>query len=154
MHRHSSYDPSYDSYLTPFIIFLSLKRHIRTLAPPCFFFPLRCKLSLLSLLSFWLIPHFHAHQPQATATSSHTPGQPEDSDTENDQDAEPGVAEGSNNCDGHGDNASDIYQSDNSELGLDERDLEGWEDVESDGGSDLDGNHGLEDEDGEELGVI
>ena len=98
------------------------------------------------------VGHFHAHQPRATATSSHTPGQPED--TENDQDAEPGVAEGSDNCDGHGDNASDIYQSDNSELGLDERDLEGWEDVESDGGSDLDGDHGLGDEDEEEFGGI
>ena len=64
------------------------------------------------------------------------------------------VAEGSDNCDGHGDNASDIYQSDNSELGLDERDLEGWEDVESDGGSDLDGDHGLGDEDEEEFGGV
>jgi hypothetical protein len=104
------------------------------------------------------VGHFHAHQPQATATSSCTPGQP--GDTENDQDAEPGVAEGSDNYEGHkssaelGDNASDVYQSDNSELGLDERDLEGWEDVESDGGSDLDGDNGSGDEDEEEFGGI
>src|SRR6202522_4337982 len=109
------------------------------------------------------VGHFHAHQPCATATSSGTlfcqPG-----DTENDHDAEPGpgVAEGSYNYDGHkssaelGDNASYEYQSDNSELGLDDRDSDGWEDVESesDDGSDFDGNHdrGLGDKDEEEWG--
>ena len=100
------------------------------------------------------IGHFHAHQPWGTATSSHpTP-------LENDQDAEPGGGERSDNYDGHepstelGDNASDIYQSNNSELGLDKHNLEGWEDVESDGGSDLDGNHGSGDEDKEEFGGI
>ena len=102
------------------------------------------------------VGHFHAHQPRASATSSNTPCQP--GDTENDQDAESGGAEGIGNYDGHepsaeiGDNASDIYPSDNSELGLDERDLEGWEDVESDGGSDLGGNYGSGDEDEEEFG--
>src|SRR6202522_3572236 len=109
------------------------------------------------------VGHFHAHQPRATATSSGTlfcqPG-----DTKNDHDAEPGpgVAEGSYNYDGHkssaelGDNASYEYQSDNSELGLDDCDSDGWEDVESesDDGSDFDGNrdHGLGDEDEEEWG--
>lgn len=98
------------------------------------------------------VGHFHAHQPQGTAMSSYpTP-------LENDQDAEPGDAERSDNYDGHepsaelGDNASAIYRSDNSELGLDERDLEGWEDVESN--DDLDGNHGSGDEDEEEFGGI
>jgi hypothetical protein len=104
------------------------------------------------------VGHFHAHQPHATATSSYTPCQPED--TKNDHDAESGVAEGSDTYDGHklsaelGDNASDVYESDNSELGLDDRDPEGWEDVESesDDGSDLDGDrdHGLGDEDKDE----
>jgi len=83
-----------------------------------------------------------------------------DDETENDQDGEPGVAEASDNYDGHEpradleDNASDIYQSDNSELGLDERDFEGWEDVESDAGSDLDDDGGSGDEDEEEFGGI
>ena len=104
------------------------------------------------------IGHFHVHQARATATSSYTPCQP--GDIENDQDAEAGVAGGSDNYDRHessaelGDNASDIYQSDNSELGLDERDLEGWEDVESDGGSDLDGDHSSGDEGEEDFGGI
>jgi hypothetical protein len=101
------------------------------------------------------VGHFHAHQPRATATTLCQPG-----DTEIDQDAEPGIAEGSDNYEGHkssaelGDNGSDTYESDNSELGLDERDLEGWEDVESDGDSHLDDDHGLGDEDEEEFGGI
>lgn len=103
------------------------------------------------------VGHFHAHQAWATATSSYTPCQPGDS--KNNQGAEPGVAEESDNRDGHKsstelrDDTSDVYELDNSELGLD---LEGWEDVdlESDGGSDSNGNHGLGDEDEEEFGGI
>jgi hypothetical protein len=108
------------------------------------------------------VGHLHAHQPRSTATSSYTPCQP--GDTKDDQYAEPEPegAEGRVDYDGHepsaepGDNASDIYESDDSELRLDERDLEGWEDVESDDGGDLDGNCGLgdEDEDEEEFGGI
>jgi hypothetical protein len=40
---------------------------------------------------------------------------------------------------------SDVYDSDNSELGLDDRDLEGWEDVESDA-EDGDGDQDMEDD--------
>jgi hypothetical protein len=103
------------------------------------------------------VGHFHAHQARGTDTSSYTAYQP--GDTENDQDVEPGIAEGSGNYEGDksnaefGDNASEVYQSDTSELGLDKRDLEGWEDVESDGG-DLDGDHGSVAEDEEEFGGI
>jgi hypothetical protein len=112
------------------------------------------------------VGHFHAHQPRATATSSYTPCKPDSEDTENDHDVEPGVAEGSDTYDGHkssaelGDNASDVYESDNSELGLDDRDSEGWEDVESesDDGSDLDDDRDRgclgDDEDEEEFGGI
>jgi hypothetical protein len=53
------------------------------------------------------------------------------------------------------DSAGDIimYESDNPELGLDDRELEGWQDVETDSGNDLDdlGDHdSLESEEEEE----
>jgi hypothetical protein len=121
------------------------------------------------------VGHLHAHMSTSSYRSMSVDAQDEpvpeslpiggdvrttdvaDDGTENDQDGKPGVAEGSDNYDGHEpradleDNAS---QSDNSELGLDERDIEGWEDVESDGGSDLDDDRGSVDEDEEEFGGI
>ena len=53
------------------------------------------------------------------------------------------------------DSAGDIimYESDNPELGLDDRELEGWQDVETDSGNDLDdsgGHDSLEEEEEEE----
>jgi hypothetical protein len=54
------------------------------------------------------------------------------------------------------DSASDVitYESDNPELGLDDRDLDGWEDVETDSGRDSDdlGEHGSPESEEEDFG--
>lgn len=54
----------------------------------------------------------------------------------------------SNNADAQSqDGNSDIYESDDPELGLEDRDLEGWDDVESDGSDGKDGDEEIEEED-------
>ena len=48
-----------------------------------------------------------------------------------------------------------MYESDHPELGLDDLELEGWQDVETDSGNDLDGSGGhgsLESEEEEDFG--
>ena len=73
------------------------------------------------------IGHLHAHK--ATSTSSTVYAEP--SEIEDGQYAD--LAPGKNHVHTPGlDDASDTCESDNSDLGLNEHDLEGWQDVESD----------------------
>lgn len=92
------------------------------------------------------VGHLHAHRPASVSESSISdePRDVEDqyADLELDEDSEH-----SPDADG----AIDLCESDNPELGLDDRDLEGWQDVEADSGSDADsdlaGEHDSESED-------
>lgn len=93
------------------------------------------------------IGHLHAHQASSTSSSVYT----EPSEIEDGQD----LAPGENHVHTHGlDDASDTCESDDSELGLNERDLEGWQDVESDtsGGGD-DEESDLEDSEEDFMGT-
>jgi hypothetical protein len=95
------------------------------------------------------VGHLHAHQH--TATSAPTPEKNAPNAQPPEPEAEEGLDENSVNAqieiqDGN----SEAYHSDNPELGLEERDFEGWEDVESEDSENGDGARG-EDEDMEEL---
>jgi hypothetical protein len=89
------------------------------------------------------VGHFHAHQPAAALGC--VPKVPEDS-----QPIDSGQEEvlHENDIIAHlQDGDSDVYDSDNSELGLDDRQSEGWGEVESDeSGGDEDVDETMEDE--------
>jgi hypothetical protein len=77
------------------------------------------------------VGHLHAHQPGSTA--SRIPEEPDMQDETEEL--------GENNVDIHTqDNNGDVYDSDDPELGLEDRHLEGWEDLEPEGseGEDMD----------------
>jgi hypothetical protein len=79
------------------------------------------------------VGHLHAHQP--TFNASRIPDKPRDTQDDQFADFEPDEPSGEN---AHApDTDSDkCYESDNPELDLDDRDLEGWEDVETDSAND------------------
>lgn len=74
------------------------------------------------------VGHLHAHHP----TSSCTPDNSRDVDASNDLLADPELLPG--HTDTHATDVDDntYRESDNLEMGLEDRDLEGWEDAESD----------------------
>jgi len=87
------------------------------------------------------IGHLHAHQP--TFNSSCIPDEPL-SGTKDDRYVDLELGENPVHVLPSTDSASDIimYESDDPELGLDNRELEGWHDVETDSGNNLDDSGG------------
>ena len=83
------------------------------------------------------IGHLHAHRPVSTSNGrSVIPGEPRDIEDDQNADREPdNVSKDAPNIDG---TSSDAYDSDKSDWDLDNRDLEGWEDEETDSGNDID----------------
>ena len=83
------------------------------------------------------VGHLHAHRPVSTSNGhSVIPGEPRDIEDDQNADREPdNVSEDAPNIDGA---SSDAYDSDKSDWDLDNRDLEGWEDEETDSGNDID----------------
>jgi len=79
--------------------------------------------------SHWGLGIGHVHAHHHVATSGRTP-------EEDTQSQECEIEEKSDNVNAqsetHDDGNSDVHHSDGSELGLEDRHLEGWEDVESD----------------------
>jgi hypothetical protein len=97
------------------------------------------------------VGHLHAHQP--TPSPSRIPDEPL-SGNNDDRYVDPELGESPVNASPGTDSAGDIivYESDNPELGLDDHELEGWQDVETDSDNDLDdsgGHDSLELEEGE-----
>ena len=89
------------------------------------------------------VGHLHTHQ--ATSTSAHVA---DPAKSENYQDNIPESEEAPGPWAEDGD--SDIYKSDNPELGMEICDLEGWEDVETNE-SDNSGQHELQDTEDEDF---
>jgi hypothetical protein len=83
------------------------------------------------------VGHLHAHQPASTSESCISDEQ-RDTELEEDQYADLELDEDSAHSP-DADGAIDMYESDNPESGLDERDLEGWQDMETDSDSDVNG---------------
>jgi hypothetical protein len=104
------------------------------------------------------VGHLHTHQP--TPSPSCIPNEPL-SGNNNDHYVDPELGESPVNASPGTDSASNIivYESDNPELDLDDHELEGWQDVETDSGNNLDdlGGHDLleleeeEEEEGEDF---
>jgi len=97
------------------------------------------------------VGHLHVHQP--ISMSGPIPGETGSlMNTQDDDDQLPDFEadklSGEHACAQNGDSID--YESDNPELGSEERDLEGWEDVETDSGSEGGGCYDLEDEPGED----
>ena len=93
------------------------------------------------------VGHLHAHRPVSNGRSG-IPDEPRNIDDDQNADREPDdVSEHSSNIDGA---SSDAYNSDNSELDLDNRDFEGWEDGETDSGNDFDCRSDAESENSDE----
>jgi hypothetical protein len=90
------------------------------------------------------VGHLHAHQP--VPSPSRIPDEPL-SGTKDDHYVDPELCKSPRDVSPGTDSASDIimYESDNPELGLDDHELEGWQDVETDSSNDLDdlGGHDL-----------
>jgi hypothetical protein len=88
--------------------------------------------------------HLHAHQPMPSPSC--IPDEPL-SGTKDDHYVDPELCESPRDVSPGTDSAGDIivYKSDNPELGLDDHELEGWQDVETDSSNDLDdlGGHDL-----------
>jgi hypothetical protein len=84
------------------------------------------------------IGHLHAHYPTSTSNGcSGIPGKPRDIEDDQNADCEPdNVSEDASNVDGA---SSNSYDSDKSESDLNNLDLEGWEDGETDSGDCLSG---------------
>ena len=81
------------------------------------------------------VGHLHAHRPISNGCSS-IPDEPGNIDDDQNADHEPdNVSEYSSNIDGT--SSDDAYDSDNPEWDLDNRDLDGWEDGETDSGNDF-----------------
>ncbi len=79
------------------------------------------------------VGHIHAHQHTVPLTAIQRTDSP---DVQLEHDSEPDATLDVNEINIQidlQDGNSDIYHSDNPELGLEDRELEGWEDVESDG---------------------
>ena len=95
------------------------------------------------------VGHLHVHCPVSTSSGrSGIPGKPRDIEDDQNADREPDNAfedasEDASNIDCA---SSDAYDSDKSEWDLDNRDLEGWEDEETDSGNDIDCRSGLDSE--------
>lgn len=89
------------------------------------------------------VGHLHAHPP----TSTYIPDNSRDVDASNDLFADPELPPGE--ADTHITDVDDnMYrESDNPEMGLEDRDLEGWEDVESDTSENSNGNSDHDSED-------
>jgi hypothetical protein len=90
------------------------------------------------------VGHLYAHQPMSASRC--VLGEPKDTQDDQFPNAESGESSNAHAPSPYLDNASDI-ESDDSELGLDDRDAEGWQDVETEGsdhGSDIDGEHDSE----------
>jgi hypothetical protein len=87
------------------------------------------------------VGHLHAHRPASTSESYISDGQrdqPEEDPTQfTDLELDDSNSEDSLHLP-DADDAFDVYDSDNPELGLDDRELEGWQDVVTDSGSDVD----------------
>jgi hypothetical protein len=80
----------------------------------------------------WGLGVGHCYSRNSTSESCSASDEPRDVENDQHADLEPNDTPETGN-------ACDAYESDNSELGLDDRDPEGWGDVEtSDSGSDLD----------------
>jgi hypothetical protein len=84
------------------------------------------------------VGHLHAHQPAGASFRT-----PEEADAQDiiPRECETEEGPGENDADTHiQDSNSDVYGSDDPELGLEDRNLEGWEDFESEGseGGDMD----------------
>ena len=77
------------------------------------------------------VGHLYSHMPTSTSDSPVGPRGAED-DRYAQGDESPDRASDT-------DSASDMYETDNPELGLDDRDVEDWQDVETDSGSDDNG---------------
>ena len=94
------------------------------------------------------VGHLPVHQP--ISMSGPIPSEPVSLRNTQDEnqfpDFEADKLSGENACAQAGDSIG--YESDNPELGLEERDLEGWEDVETDSGSEGGGCYDLEDMEG------
>ena len=96
------------------------------------------------------VGHLHAHCPVSDGRSS-IPDEPRNIDDEQNADGEPdNVSEHSSDIDGP--SSDNAYDSDNSEWDLDNRDLDGWEDGETDSGNDFDcrSEHDAESENSDE----
>jgi hypothetical protein len=92
------------------------------------------------------VGHLHVHQP--ISMSGPIPGDPESPrNTQDDDDQFPDFeVDKLSDENAHAQDGDSIdYDSDNPDLGLEERDLEGWEDVETDSGSEGDGCYDSED---------
>jgi hypothetical protein len=92
------------------------------------------------------VGHLHVHQPMSM--SGPIPGDPESPrNTKDDDDQFPDFEV--DKLSGENEHARDRdsidYESDNPDLGLEGRDLEGWEDVETDSGLEGDGCYDSED---------
>ena len=93
------------------------------------------------------IGHIHAHQhtiplvaiPRTNSPDIQLEDEPDETLDVNDINIQIDLEDGN----------SDVYHSDNPELGLEDREMEGWEDVESDGSEG--GGEGAGDEDGEDM---
>jgi hypothetical protein len=97
------------------------------------------------------VGHLHAPRPASTSESCIS-DEPRDAELEEDQYADLEIDEDSESARSpDADGAVDMYDSDNPELGLDDRDLEGWQDVETDtSGSDVDDPNGEHESESEE----
>jgi hypothetical protein len=97
------------------------------------------------------VGHLHVHCPVSTSNSgSGVPDQPKDIEDDQNGDCKPdNVSEDASNIDCI---SSDAYDSDKSEWGLGDRNLEGWGDEETDGDSDIPcrSQHDSESEDSDE----
>jgi hypothetical protein len=97
------------------------------------------------------VGHFHVHQP--TATLVDVPNLPEDPELPDFEQEAVLYEDDDIACAQDG---SDVYDSDNPELGLDDRQSDGWEEVEydEDGGlGDGDGGESMDDSDEDYTGM-
>jgi hypothetical protein len=88
------------------------------------------------------IGHFHAHQ--SASTLGCVPDLAEDAQDIQDPDAESQEASGESLARANYRGSDAGYESDNPELCLEDRDLEGWDDIEMDDIEDSDGGEDLE----------